>query len=166
MSTTARHPNLYRTGLLRSDFEVKLRNRPLGQDVVRDITQVTYKDNVKEIDNFEITINNWDAEKRKFKYSDEDLFLPGETVELWMGYYGKDRLRLMIKGEITSLRPSFPTEGQPTLAISGLNLLHKLRGSRNRESTRTRTTARSRVRLGASPDSSGTQSTPGRRSRA
>ena len=109
-------------------FEVKVRNRPLGQDVVRDITRVTYKDNVKEIDNFEITINNWDAETRTFKYSDGDTFLPGEKVELWMGYYGRDRLRLMVTGQITSLRPNFPSAGQPTLTISGLNLLHSFRG--------------------------------------
>jgi len=108
-------------------FEVKLRGRPLGKDVVRDIVQVSYKDSLQEVDSFEITINNWDAEKREFKYIDVDLFDPGKEVELWMGYFGKDKLRLMIKGEITSLRPNFPATGQPTLAISGLNLLHRLR---------------------------------------
>ena len=30
--------------------------------------QVTYKDNIKEIDSFEMTVNNWDAETRTFKY--------------------------------------------------------------------------------------------------
>lgn len=108
-------------------FEVKLQGRPLGKDVVRDVLQVTYKDNIQEIDSFEITINNWDADKLDFKYSDEDLFDPGKEVELWMGYYGKERLRLMIKGEITSLRPTFPAAGQPALAISGLNVMHRLR---------------------------------------
>lgn len=108
-------------------FEVKVGEQPLQRDVIRDITTVTYKDNITEIDSFEITISNWDAEKRDFKYSDGDLFLPGKKVELWMGYYGKDRLRLMLTGEITSLRPSFPSGGMPALAISGLNLLHTLR---------------------------------------
>lgn len=108
-------------------FEVKIGEQPLKRDVIRDITTVTYKDNLAEIDSFEITISNWDAEKRDFKYSDGDLFLPGKKVELWMGYYGKDRLRLMLTGEITSLRPTFPSGGNPTLAISGLNLLHRLR---------------------------------------
>ena len=42
-----------------------------------------------------------------------------------MGYRGA--LRTMIKGEITSLRPSFPAGGGSTLAISGLNLLHRFR---------------------------------------
>jgi phage protein D len=108
-------------------FEVKLRGQPLSKAVVRDIIQVSYKDHVEEIDSFEITINNWDAHTREFKYIDQDLFDPGKELELKMGYFGKEEPRLMIKGEITSLRPSFPTAGQPTLAISGLNLIHKFR---------------------------------------
>ncbi len=108
-------------------FEVKVGERPLERDVVRDITQVSYKDSLQEIDSFEITINNWDAEKRTFKYSDGGVFDPGKKVELWMGYFGHEKLRLMLTGEITSLRPTFPAGGQPTLSISGLNLLHRLR---------------------------------------
>jgi Bacteriophage probable baseplate hub protein len=108
-------------------FKVKLVGRPLGQDVIRDIQQVSYKDNIKEIDSFEIAINNWDAAARKFKYSDSDLFDPGKELELWMGYYGTNSLRLMIRGQITALRPAFPASGASTLAISGLNVLHKLR---------------------------------------
>jgi phage protein D len=34
---------------------------------------------------------------------------------------------LMIRGQITALRPSFPASGASTLSISGLNVLHKLR---------------------------------------
>jgi phage protein D len=120
-------------------FQVKLRDRPLGRDVVHDIVQVTYKDNIEEIDSFEITINNWDAETRSFKYLDQDLFDPGHKVELQMGYYGKDRLRLMVTGEITSLSPNFPASGQPTLTISGLNLLHRFRDSKATEAYEGRT---------------------------
>ncbi|HKQ04333.1 MAG TPA: hypothetical protein VJ464_04320 [Blastocatellia bacterium] len=108
-------------------FQVKIAGRPPGQDVIRDIQQVSYKDNIQEIDSFEITINNWDAAERAFKYSDSNLFDPGKELELWMGYFGKDSLRLMIRGQITALRPAFPASGSSTLAISGLNVLHKLR---------------------------------------
>jgi uncharacterized protein len=108
-------------------FEVKVGDAPLHRDVIHDITTVSYKDSVTEIDSFEITINNWDADTRDFKYSDGGIFDPGKKVELWMGYYGQDRLRLMLTGEITSLRPTFPSGGQPTLGVSGLNVLHRLR---------------------------------------
>jgi phage protein D len=115
-------------------FQVKLGNKPVTREVINDVIQVTYKDNIKEIDSFEITINNWDAELRTFKYIDKDLFDPGKRVELWMGYHGKDRLKRMITGEITSLRPTFPASGQPTLSISGLNLLHRLRKKQRSDS--------------------------------
>jgi phage protein D len=106
-------------------FEVKLDGRPPGREVIRDILSVTYKDNVQEIDSFDITINNWDAQARSFKYSDIKLFDPGKRLELSMGYRGT--LRTMLKGEITSLRASFPAGGGSTLAISGLNILHHFR---------------------------------------
>jgi phage protein D len=109
-------------------FELRLRGRPVAQDVVRDVMSVTYKDNVAEIDSFEVVINNWDAVNRTYKYSDDTLFDPGSEIELRMGYRGRGDLELMISGEITALKPAFPAGGQPTLAISGLNLLHRFRG--------------------------------------
>ena len=106
-------------------FELRLGGQPPGQEVVRDILSVSYKDSIQDIDSFEISINNWDAATRDFKYSDQRLFDPGQTVELRMGYL--NALRPMLKGEITSLRPSFPAGGGSTLAVSGLNVLHKFR---------------------------------------
>lgn len=106
-------------------FEVTLAGRSVGQDVVRDILSVSYKDSIQAIDSFEIAINNWDAASRTFKYSDRQLFDPGKQLELRMGYQGA--LQSMLKGEITSLRPSFPAGGGSTLAISGLNILHRFR---------------------------------------
>jgi uncharacterized protein len=108
-------------------FEVRVQGRTLDRGVVRDILQVTYKDSLDQIDSFEISINNWDAARRTYKYSDEHLFDPGRQVELRMGYFGGAGLRLMLTGEITSLRPSFPASGPSTLAVSGLNVLHRLR---------------------------------------
>lgn len=127
MSSTASIPIYQGQDFYVPYFEVKVAGRPQGQDVIRDIMQVSYKDNIQEIDSFDITINNWDADARDFKYSDGDLFDPGKELELWMGYYGKSTLRLMVHGQITALHPSFPSGGASTLAISGLNLLHKLR---------------------------------------
>lgn len=106
-------------------FEVFVDKKKQGKNVSRDILQVSYKDNIKGYDTFDITISNWDAEKRKFKYSDSKSFDPGKIVELKMGYYGN--LQRMIEGPITSLQPSYPAGGQPTLKISGKNLLYTLR---------------------------------------
>lgn len=109
-------------------FEIEVKSRSLGQDVIRDITQVTFKDSLTDIDSFEFVINNWDAATRSFKYSGSDLFVPGNEVQLRMGYYGKNQETLvMLTGVIKTLRPSFPAGGQPTLTVSALNALDKLR---------------------------------------
>jgi phage protein D len=123
-------------------FELQIDGVSAPNSVVRDITQVTYKDSIKEIDSFEITVNNWDATTRRPKYigfdtdpanprsgGDEEratLFEPcGKRVSLRMGYAGD--LRLMLLGTFTTLEPNFPASAPPTLSVRGLNVLHQLR---------------------------------------
>jgi len=123
-------------------FEIRIEGVGLPRDVLRDVSQVTYHDSLKEIDGFEITVNNWDSRTRQFKYvgfetaadltgSDDRaqrarLFDPcNKVVELRGGYLGD--LRPLVRGTFTSLEPSFPSGGSPTLAVRGLNALHKLR---------------------------------------
>jgi phage protein D len=108
-------------------FEVHIQGRPIQRDIIRDILQVTYKDSLEDIDSFTLDVNNWDDTTRTFAYSDSSLFDPGKEIELWMGYRGKDGLRKMLSGEITTLTPTFPASGAPKLTVGGVNLLHKLR---------------------------------------
>ena len=42
-----------------------------------------------------------------------------------MGY--GNNLTLMMKGNFTTMEPTFPSSGGPTLTVRGLNVLHKLR---------------------------------------
>lgn len=111
-------------------FQVFIRGKKLQSDIINDILQVTYKDGVNEIDSFSIDINNWDATGRTFKFAPPlkeyvGVFDPGAPVEIWMGY--QDDMRQMMHGQITSLAPTFPEGGAPTLTITGLNELHQLR---------------------------------------
>jgi phage protein D len=123
-------------------FEVRIEGVGLPRNVLRDVTQVTYKDNIKEIDSFEITVNNWDADTRQFKYvgSETEADLSGSTkdserfkifdpcnkqVEVKFGYL--DSVRRMVLGTFTTLEPNFPSNAAPTLTVRGLNALHQLR---------------------------------------
>lgn len=127
-------------------FELRIKGVGLPRDVLRDVREVTYSDDINEVDNFQITVNNWDPEKRAYKYigsetpeslegsSDESvrhrLFDPcDKEVELWMGYAGK--LQLMMKGIFIRLTPNFPSSGGPTLTVGALNLLHRFRGEKH-----------------------------------
>jgi len=123
-------------------FELRIEGVGLPRDVLRDVTQVTYKDNVKEIDSFELTVNNWDPTTRTFKYVGSEtseslqqdtaqsrlqhLFEPcGKSADLRLGYAGN--LRVMLTGNFTTMEPDFPSSGPPTLTVRGLNVLQKLR---------------------------------------
>jgi phage protein D len=129
-------------GFYAPQFEIRIEGVGLPRDVLRDVAQVTYKDSLKEIDGFELTVNNWDAVSRQFKYvgaeSAADLkgssaaaqrarvFDPcNKEVEVRVGYLGD--LRTLVRGTFTTLEPNFPSGGAPTLAVRGLNALHKLR---------------------------------------
>jgi phage protein D len=114
--------------------EVSIRGKKLQSNVIDDILQVTYKDSINEIDSFTIEINNWDAEKRTFKFipplkdATEDftgIFDPGQTIELSMGYYSN--MRRMMRGVITALEPNFSESSAPTFSVRGLNELHQFR---------------------------------------
>jgi phage protein D len=109
-------------------FRILVGTRELRKEM-NDVASVTYSDSLKDIDQFSLTINNWDAESLGFKYSDGDLFNPWKSVEVWMGYFrdGQDERRRMLMGEITSMTPNFPASGGPTLAVNGLNLFHTFR---------------------------------------
>lgn len=119
-------------------FEVRIEGVGLPRDVLRDVVQLTYKDNVKELDSFELTVNNWDTVNNCFKYVGAEtaaslktnplhrLFEPcNKEVTVSMGYLG--HLRIMLTGNFTTMEPNFPNSGGPTLNVRGLNVLHQLR---------------------------------------
>jgi phage protein D len=126
-------------------FEVKIEGVGLPRDVLRDVTQLTYKDEIRKFDSFELTVNNWDVTTQSFKYVGSEtaetlerdsresrrfrLFEPcRKEVQVSMGYVGD--LRLMMKGTFTAMEPNFPSGGGPTLTVRGLNVLHQLRRKR------------------------------------
>jgi hypothetical protein len=123
-------------------YRVKVRGKDLLQ-VESDVLSVTYsepdnrskKENEKEMDSFDLTVNNWDpgagGAKGNFKYSDNDTFNPWQDVELFMGYYrnGNDELARMLVGEIVRVTPSFPESGQCTMTVHCVNLLQRFRAS-------------------------------------
>jgi phage protein D len=116
-------------------FDILLHGKNLDPAVVHDVTEVSYRDSLTDIDGFDLTIANYDsssptyesASTRTFKYSDQDLFDPGKELEVKLGYLGSGELESMITGDITALTPSFPAAGFSTLKVSGLNVLHRLR---------------------------------------
>jgi phage protein D len=123
-------------------FELRINGVGLPQGVLRDVMEVTYHDDIKEIDGFELTVNNWDATARCCKYIGSEtaaqlsgssaasqlftLFDPGgKTAELALGYAGS--LQTMLVASFTTMEPNFPESGPPVLTVRGQNILKALR---------------------------------------
>ena len=116
-------------------FELFIGDRPERGALLFDVMQVTYKDNIESIDTFELTINNWDVEKRQFKHHDSTQLNPDQRVRLHMGYLDDTGgLRTMLQGIITEMTPTFPAAGQPTLKVSGQNILNSFCKEKHSES--------------------------------
>ncbi len=123
-------------------FEMRIEGAGLPENVLRDISEFTYRDSLTELDQFEITVNNWNADGRRFKFIGSEsaadltsaepekrlyrLFEPcGKEVTISMGYAGA--LVPMMIGNFTTMDCHFPNSGAPTLAVRGLNAFHRLR---------------------------------------
>lgn len=116
--------------LWRPSFEIMLGRQQAGRELLRDVTTVRYHDSISEIDSFDITVNNWDAATRRFKYSDGDLLDPGKEVTLFMGYR-RPALTQMITGRIEAAKPVFPAGGAPTMTVSGKGIQRQLMGEQD-----------------------------------
>ena len=106
-----------------------------GDDVVKkylvDIIGINFEDALDVSHRFSVTFNDEWLPSSQYKVLDSGLFDPGKIVELQMGYL--DKLTSMILGEITSLKPNFPSDVTLQTEASGYDLFYQLTRSRNRK---------------------------------
>jgi phage protein D len=138
-------------------FELLAAGAGLPADVVRDVISVTYNDSTTDIDSVDLSVNNWDPEERNFKYVGAETEIQGDNgthrlfnpraqeFDLKFGYGSE--LATIMRGYTTSLEPSFPASGAPTLTVRLLNVLHRLRTKKHRDHWPNRRIARGRVKI-------------------
>ena len=119
-------------------FQIKLKGQDPGREVISDVLEVSFTDDLANIDSFEFVLHDWDTIALRPKYSspwDEDgkplklseggadipNFEPGVEVSLYMGYLEDGDLPLIMEGEVISISPSFPANGSPTCRVRALN---------------------------------------------
>jgi uncharacterized protein len=123
-------------------FRIKLKGRDTGRDVIADVLEMSFTDDLENIDSFEFVLNDWDPVKIGPRYSspwDENgnlltlyengppvpVFEPGAEVSLFMGYTEDGELPLIMKGEVISLAPSFPASGAPSCRVRALDAFQR-----------------------------------------
>ncbi len=103
-------------------FDIRVSGITIAADISDQVTSVVYDSSLDTAEMFKVVFRNPDNQ-----FTDSPLFNPGKSVELYMGY-GQE-LQPMILGEITSVEPSFPENGSPTITISGYDKSYRLRHS-------------------------------------
>src|SRR4030095_16715364 len=108
-------------------FKVSVNGAGLAADVSLNITEISVTHEPDTLDHFSLTLANPYPEMRWTHKDDAKLFQEGNAVEIELGYV--DDRQPKFSGEITSISPSFPESGVPTLRVEGYTRLHWLQGS-------------------------------------
>jgi phage protein D len=123
-------------------FRIKLDGQDTGREVIADVLEISFTDDLENIDSFEFVLNDWDIARQRPKFSspwDESgqvltlseggppvpVFEPGALVSLFMGYAEEGELPLIMEGEVVSLSPSFPASGAPTCRVRALDAFQR-----------------------------------------
>jgi len=123
-------------------FRIKLNGQDAGREVIADVLELSFTDDLENIDSFEFVLHDWDAAERRPKYSSPwddkgqifklsemgppvPVFEPGAAVSLSMGYTEDGELPFIMQGEVVSLTPSFPASGAPTCRVRALDAFQR-----------------------------------------
>jgi phage protein D len=123
-------------------FRIKLDGQDTGRELIADVLEISFTDDLENIDSFEFVLHDWDDVRLRPKFSspwDESgqlltlseggptvpVFEPGAEVSLFMGYIEEGELPLIMEGEVVSLTPSFPASGVPTCRVRALDAFQR-----------------------------------------
>ena len=123
-------------------FRIKLDGQDAGREVIADVLELSFTDDLENVASFEFVLHDWDPVRIRPKYSspwDETgqlltlydggppvpVFEPGAKVSLFMGYTEEGDLPLIMEGEVVSLTPSFPASGAPTCRVRALDAFQR-----------------------------------------
>jgi uncharacterized protein len=107
------------------DFRLDIEGQELDEQSKGDVLEIKVVMDLENMTSSQFTINNWDDSTFALKYSDKATFDVGNRVHVQLGYAG--RLRSMMRGQVSTLAPSFPESGQPSIDVSVLDGMLKLR---------------------------------------
>lgn len=128
--------SLQQSGLPKTDyyapnFKLEIEGRQLKPESIGDVLEVKVTMDLENLTSVDLSVNNWDSTNFTFKYSDSNIFDVGNRIHVQMGY--ADQLLSMAHGVIATLTPRFAESGAPTIGITALDSMFKLRDSKPKE---------------------------------
>ncbi|MQS37191.1 phage late control D family protein [Streptomyces katsurahamanus] len=107
------------------EFEVRIEGLEMDPATKNDVIDIKVNRDIDQMSGFDLTLNNWDDTRLTFKHSDSPAFRLGGRVSVRLGY--ADQLLTVATGTISTLSPRFSDGGPPTVAVSGVDGLLRLK---------------------------------------
>jgi phage protein D len=107
------------------EFEVHIEGLQMDPTTKNDIIDIKVHRDIDEMSGFDLELNNWDDRNLTFKHSDSPELQLGARVSVRLGY--ADKLLTVATGTISTLSPKFPDAASPTVSVSGVDGLVKLK---------------------------------------
>ena len=101
-------------------YEIRFSGVTMAADLADQVLSLTVETDLDLAGSFSLTLRNADN-----TLLDSPLLDPGKTVEIHLGY-GTELVPAFL-GEITSIEPSFPQDGAPTIRVSGYDKSYRMR---------------------------------------
>lgn len=101
----------------RPAFEVRVRDTALEPLVAADVIEIDVHEEVGHHGRLSLVVQNWDADTRAVRHSDDGPFVPGAAIAVALGYHAE--LVTVFDGVIASLTTHFPRGGRPVLRVEG-----------------------------------------------
>jgi len=107
------------------EFEVFIEGVEADPTTKNDILDIKVHRDLEEMSGFDLELNNWDDVNLRFKHSDSREFKLGSRVAVRLGY--ADKLMTVATGTISTLAPKFPDGASPTVSVSGVDGMLRLK---------------------------------------
>lgn len=101
----------------RPEAEVRVGGEPLAPLVRADVVELDIHEEIGRHGRLTLLVQNWDADQRAVRHSDDGPFVPGRDIAVSLGY--RSELTSVFDGVIVSLTAHFPQGGRPVLRVEG-----------------------------------------------
>lgn len=99
----------------RPEFEVTVDGTKLVPLTAADVVEIDIHEEVGKHGRCTLLVQNWDADNRAVRHSDDGPFTPGKKLAVAMGFHSD--LTPVFAGVIASITAHFPDQGRPTLRV-------------------------------------------------
>jgi uncharacterized protein len=106
-------------------YKLFINGNELPAELSAEITEVGVSTAIDAAGTFWFQLGNWDMEQQRPLLVDDDLFKPGGTVKVQLGFVGA--METVMEGEITGLEAIHEEQARGLLRVMGYDKFHRLR---------------------------------------